>query len=84
VPGDDPEEIRSPTDSALFSLVQLPIAHAAVADTYDFAHALGLRANRLVTQEATNICGSLIVQHIKPDQTITGVAQLCAIKPVIA
>jgi hypothetical protein len=78
------EEIRSPTDNALFSLVQLSIIDAAVADTYDFAHALGLRAKRLVTQEATDICGSLIVQHIKPDQTITGVAQLRAIKPMIA
>lgn len=64
--------------------MQLPIAHAAVAYTYDFAHALGLRAKRLVTQEATNMCGSLIVRHIKPDQTITSVAQLYVIKPVIA
>jgi hypothetical protein len=82
--GKSREEIRSPTDNALFSLMQLPIAHVAMADTYDFAHALDLRAKRLVTQEATNICGSLIVQHIKPDQTITGVAQLRTIKPVIA
>jgi hypothetical protein len=61
------ETMQSPTDNLLFSLVQLPIAHAAVADTYDFAHALGLRAKRLVTQEATNILGSLIIQHVKPD-----------------
>ena len=29
-----------------------------------------------VVQEATSVFGSLIVQHIEPDQTVTGVAQL--------
>src|SRR5258705_4710757 len=78
------EEPWSPTDNLFVSLVHLPIAHAVMTNTHDFTHALRAHTKRLMAQEATNVFSGLIVQHIKPNQTITSVAQLHAIKSVIA
>jgi len=42
------EKTWSPADHLFVSLVQLPVAYAAVTDTHHFSHALGAQTKRLM------------------------------------
>jgi hypothetical protein len=55
-----------------------------VADANDFAHALRLRAEGFVAQEAADVLRHLVGQNIKVDQAIPRMAQFRFIKILIA
>jgi hypothetical protein len=63
--------------------VYLPVTDVAVADSYDFAHALRLRAELRVAEETANVLRRFVVPDIEKDQSVPLMPQRGTIKAVI-
>ena len=76
-------EEGSPTEPPLSSVVDLPIGYPALADTYDFPHALDSHAKLSVAKKPANVCGNLVSPNFEKHQTISRMEQSWMIKAVV-